>query len=269
MSDPESGWKIPWQDSEHGDRVFFNDDEALVSVELGRRCSDHSERGFCRHCLPRFVAAVDAARRCLDPKAEALIEYVNTAGGQWPETMALVNEYVKPTPTAFAMRFDGATRVTATKTLYTSKRNDYRFDRPVALIDHVTTSRVSDCKHFRSFSVRLKDGIPKAYARRLWEAKLSFAVDGENLVSRVMLKELLGMKEFVFPRPMPDRSCLFAAYSLRDDMMADPDQWHGYMLPNGTQIHVELDEIPGGGGLIQIETSFHLAAYTTKTPARQ
>lgn len=261
------GWKNPWKDPKNNDNVFFNEDEAVVSVDLSKRCDSHTEESFCRHCLPRLVAAVDAARRCIDPKAEALVEYVVDAGGPWPPYIALVTPMIRSgeaAPKAFAMKFNGSDRVMATKTLYTSKLDDYRFDGPVTLADYRTQSRVCDAKHIRAFSVRLKDGVSEAYARKLWEAKLSFMIDGEILVGKMFLKDLLGMKEFVFPRPMPDRCLIFDACALRDDQTTDPDKWLGYMLPNGSDIQVKLDDVPGGGGLIQIETSWHLANYTTK-----
>jgi len=257
------GWAKPWQDSVTGDAVRFSEDEALISLDLSERCDFHSSDKFCRRCLPRLVAAVDAARRCLDPKAEALVEYVNEAGGPWPKCLALSNPQQEPAK-AFAMRFGGAFRLTATKTVLTSKRPDYAFDGSVALLDYVTKNKVCDAMYLRAFSVRLKDGTPEASARKLWDAKLSFVIDGERLVSKMFFKEFLGMKECVLHRPIR-KPLLFSALVLdSEEQPVDPDRWIGYMLPNGTDIRVELDGIPPGIGLIQIETSFHLVNYTTR-----
>lgn len=187
-----------------------------------------------------------------------------------PKYIALVN----PISTqAYAMRLDKPVQFTATKSIFTSKKEEHRFDWPIRVVDYSTEANVCDAAYMRAFRLRLGDGIPEGYTKRLWEALFSLEIDGEPMVKRRPLKELLGQKEILLPKPIPRKGCLFAAhtlkyeeleYNLLDKPEADPDKWIGYMLPNGTKIHASLDRVPAGGGLIKIEFSWTLGIYSTK-----
>lgn len=252
-----TGWKTAWHDGRHS-AVHINEDDGLVSVQLPP-CEHHDGRSFCRHCMPRLAAASDAARRCLDPQAEPLLEEIK-AEGTWREFVALHNPIAK---NAFAMRFDVAMKVSALKTIFTTKKDTGPFER-LKVVSYTTQSKVCDANHLRAFRVRLKDGPSEAFTKRLWDARLSFIVDGERLVDKVRLKDLLGMHEVVLSRPVPEKTCLFNAIGLTKGQQADDNDWLGYMCPNGTNISAEIEDVPSGGGLVQLEVSWDLVSYSTK-----
>jgi hypothetical protein len=256
---PGPGWKSAWRDPRTGDDVSFHEDDALASIDLSKRCESHTDRGFCRRCLPRLEAAAAAARRCLDPDAPAEVKEAPEASDM-PEMLALVNPIAKA---AFAMRLAQPMRLSATKLLYTSKDERRLFD-PVVLVKHVTESRVCEAIYMRAFWVRLGEGIPQAYTKRLWEARFSLSIDGDSMLDPTPLREVLGKREIPLPKPTAQQ-CLFPACAMDKEGNAQEDQCIGYMLPNGTNIIVKLDSIPGGGGgLVRIETGWNFGVYTTK-----
>lgn len=185
--------------------------------------------------------------------------------GCWPPYIALVNPYRQ---LAYAMRFLDTRKLTFEKTIDASK-DDALLNEPIAT--HITECSVCDAAYLRAFSVRLQDGVPEDYARRLWEAHLSFVVDGVRLVNRRPLREFLGIREFVIP-PCPnllepENEILFYACALDDAQgtpKALPDKWLGYMCPNQTVICVELKDVPKGGKFSLI-VNWELGIYTTKS----
>jgi hypothetical protein len=263
---PGDGWKGIRRDQKHGDDVFLHEEDAVAMIALSRMCESHAKDTFCLRCLPRLEAAVAAARGALDPQAPASIEELPSQG-DFPEYLALVNPIAV---NAFAMRLDRARKLLATKLILTSKRPEHGFDRPLAIVHHATETQVCDAIYLKSFHVRLGDGVPEAYAKRLWEAKFSLSIDGEPMIAPGPLREILSQKEIPLPRPIKDRTCLFSANRLKDDGNVDEDGWSGYMLTNGTIIHAELDGVPGGGGLVRIEVGWSFGVYSSKkrpTPA--
>ncbi len=257
---PGDGWKGIRHDEKHGDDVFLHEEDAVAMIALSAMCESHAKGTFCLKCLPRLEAAAAAARGALDPEAPASVEEV-PAQGDLPEYLALVNPVAM---NAFTMRLHCARKLLATKLILTSRRPEHGFDRPLWIIRHTTETLVCDAIYMRSFHVRLGDGVPEAYAKRLWEAKFSLSIDGETMVARRPLRELLSQKEIPLPRPVKGRTCLFDANRLKDDGEVDADGWIGYMLVNGTRIHAELDGISGGGGLVRIEIGWSFGLYTTK-----
>lgn len=263
---PGDGWKGVRHDDKSGDDVFLHEEDALAMVSLSAVCESHRKDSFCLRCLPRLEAAAAAARSALDPDAPALIEELPSESPEFPEYLALYNPIQK---NAFAMRLDQPRKLSATKMILTSKRPDYVFERPVSIIGYSTESRVCDAIFLKAFHVRLEDGVPEAYAKRLWEAKFSLSIDGEPMVSGRPFRELLGRKEILLPRPVDGQTCLFAATAVKGppDGPAEvyANDWLGYMLPNGTRIDAKLDGVPGGGGLIRIKIGWSFGMYTTKS----
>jgi hypothetical protein len=266
---PGPEWKHVWKNAKTGDDVYLHEDDGAIFLDMADRGHEHPDGTYCHLCLPRLNVAGDAARKCLDPNASAFVEEIS-GKDDGPQFLALVTGVqlqASGEKRAFTMRNDGGLKVISTKPLLTTKKDNKPFDYPIQLVDYVTQNQVCDASYLNAFSVRLKDGVPEHYARRLWEAKLTFEIDMEKLVKEVPFKEILQRKEIVLPKSIPDRSSLFSALSVTDpvgDAKADENEWLGYMLPNGTRIRVILEGVEGGGGLIFIETSFKLVRYTTK-----
>lgn len=268
---PGPEWKHAWKNAKTGDDLYLNEDDGAVFLDVADRGHDHPDGVYCHLCLTRFNALGDAALKCLDPKAEAFIETI-PGTGDGPEFLALVTfrKAQSDERSAYAMRIDGGVKIVSTKPLLTTKKDNNPFPDPVILADYTTKNMVCDANYIKSFSVRLKDGVPEHYARRLWEAKLTFEIDREKLIKEVPFKEILQRKEIVLPEPIPDRVCLFSACEVNDPegllgkTDVDASKWIGYVLPNLSEIRVTLDGVQGGGGLIFIETSWKLISYTTK-----
>lgn len=262
---PGPEWKEAWQNPATGDRILFHEMEALVGIDLSARCGSHSAGAFCRLCLPRVITAAEAAKGCIDPTVAAEAAEGPVAGA-FPEYLVLVNHMAKP-PAGYTLRLHTSRRLTAIKPIYTTK-DAKGIAGPVSVVNHTTSCKVCDCHYVRGFDVRLADGTPAPYAKRFWESKLSFIIDGERLVDRMPIRRLLGKKEELFERK--PSALLFSACEVQGTAedgraIGNPDQWLGYMLPNGTSISVELEDIPGGGGLIKLEVGWAMPLYTTKS----
>jgi len=200
-------------------------------------------------------------RSALNSEVQASIKKF-TCQGDFPEYLALVNPV---NHNAFTMRLDRSMKFLATKLIVTSKHAGRRLDRPLVVVHHTIQANVCDAIYLKSFHIRLGDGVPEAYAKRLWGARFSLSIDVEPMVASQPLRKLLGQKEVLLPRrTIKDRTCLFHANRLKDDENVDEDGWIGYMLPNCTQIQAELDQVPEGGGLIRLEIGWSFGIYTTK-----
>lgn len=265
---PGPEWKHAWKNAKTGDDLYLHEDDGSVFLDVADRGHEHPDGIYCHLCLPRLNALGDAARKCLDPKSEAFLETIpGTDDG--PEYIALVTP-TQGNRSAYGMRRDSGIKIVSTKPLLTTKKDNNPFPDPIFLAEYRTKSLVCDATYIKSFSVRLKDGVPEHYARRLWEAKFTFEIDGEKLVKEAPFKEILQRKEIVLPEPIPDRSCLFDACEMNnpEGMLGktevDASKWIGYILPNLSDIKATLDGVQGGGGLVFIETSWKLISYTTK-----
>lgn len=195
--------------------------------------------------------------------AEATVIIKETRALKFPGYLALFNHISKK---AFRMRLDRPMKLSAMKLIpTTSQHADHVLDRPIVILQHRIESNFYDAIYLKAFQVRLGDGIPETFAKRLCEARFSLSIDGESIISEESLRGLLGREEILLP--VKERTLLFHAYEFKDGAVdmdhVDMDHWVGYMLPNGTQILAELEQVPGGGGLIRLEIDWHYGIYTT------
>lgn len=249
-------FKPVWENKTSGDKVFLDTPRALVRVEMAPVCSSHEQDAYCRYCLPRLTEAWEVVRRILDPEASPKVsEHHQKPSG--PEYLALYNPIGKA---AFKMRFHSSTKVLSEKSLFTGEGVREDFDS-ITLAKYTTKCRVSEVNYMPSFFVRIKDGASEGYLEKLWDASLTICLDGEPMVQQMKLKQAISHKEIVISRS--DSGCLFYAIAVKEEG-ADPNEWLGYMLPNGTVIEVTLAKVPSGGGLVLIETGWILGTYTTR-----
>ena len=258
-------FKNVWENVASGDKVSLDEVRALVRLEMAPPCSSHQKDVYCHSCLPRLVEALDFIRRVLDPHADIeILNHFQERSG--PEYIALLNPTQK---NAFAMRFDSASKLSAEKVLFTGTepREDFK---SITLAQHTTKVQVCDAHYIRAFSIRIKEGGTEEYLKRLWNASLTFEIDGEPLILKVKLKDALARREIEFPE-LQGGNVLFGAVGVKEGEAvggtgwdADGNDWLGYMLPHRTEIKVTLENVPAGGGLIRIETAWKLELYTTK-----
>lgn len=262
---PVGDWKEGWKSKLGEDRVHFNGDEALVGIDFIERCPFHSKDVFCRSCLPRLMDVLAAAQQVIDPEVPAVAEKIS-GDKTFPEYIALVNPVAK---NAFAVRLQDPVKLVARKPIYTTKDPTRGIPGPITVVKYVNKNQVCDCPHLRGFYVRL-EGASEEYARRFWDAKLTFQVDGDRLADRIPIHDLLSKKEILFKDEMKD-GCLFLACAISKDTaegrpgpVVDRSDFLGYMTPNGSTFLVTLEDIPGGGGLVHLEVGWNLPEYTTR-----
>ncbi len=243
-------FKQVWENKISGDKVFLDEERALVKLQMGPTCGSHEKDVYCPYCLPRLVEALDFVRTILDATAPTKVSERadNHAGAEY---MAFHNPISKEN---FTLRFHSSIKVSGLKSLFTGKVIREPLDT-VTLLEYKTQTKASDVDHVASFFIRLKEGGSQEYLRKLWDSKLTISVDGEALVSQMKLKEAIGKKEITLGPS--EQSYLFDAQGV-------DGEWCGYMLPNGTTIKIVLDQIPSGGGLIQIESGWDATIYTSK-----
>ncbi len=258
------GWRTFWRDKENGDDVFLNESLCIVGVDLSECCSSHEKGTFCRRCMPRAVAAIEAARRALDPEAPAHVRSVSTQE-QWPRRAALYNEINEK---AFVMRATRAKRVTMLKTIISG---DSMAD-PVGRVyagKYVHSTRVCDAEMVRGFFMRLLDA-PKDYVNRFRNAKVLVLIDGEQVV-HAPFSDFENGPIARLVKPPKSKGCLFQAFEVPDateplgvpQKLPSGSTWMGYFIPNGTIFEVILKNVPGGGGTVQFESAWNLGTYTS------
>ncbi len=256
---PMGDWKEGWRGKSGKDTVLFNADEALVGIDFLGRCPSHHRDTFCLECLPRLKEIVAAAQAVIDPEVPAVAEEISASSENLPEYIALVNPIAK---NAFAMRLQKPTKMVARKPIYTTRNPEHKIPGLITVVKYVNRHQVCDCAHLRGFYVRLGDGLSSEYAKRFWDARLTFSVDGSRLIDQVRVGELLPKKEVVF-QDTGDKNCLFLACAVSEVQEVDRKDFLGYMTPSGTTFLVELENIPGGGGLVHLEVGWNLPEYTT------
>lgn len=196
----------------------------------------------------------------------AILKRVEASDGQWPKMLALVNHIPTP-PVAYAMRFDVAYTLYATKVIFPPLPEEPAFGG-LLLLDYITESKVCDAHYIKSFRIRLQDGIAEADVKRLGEARCWFTIDGDPVIKEALFRDLIGGKEITLPKM--ERGCsLFHAHTLINPvtegrMVVDGSEWIGYMAPNGSLIQVKMNNVPMLETSVQIEIDFDLVNYTTK-----
>lgn len=252
------GWRRFWRDEPNGDDVHLNEQEGLVAIDLSQSCGWHRKGTFCSRCFPRALAAVEAARRAIDPEAPAQVR-ADPEAGDWPRLVALHNPADKRN---LVLRFVEARRVSAAKTILSGRSQE----RPVGALAagrHATESPIADAALIRDFGIAFRGAPAPDYARRFLDVKVSFFMDGEAIVDRALFADF---SDGPLPLKKSKRCALFEALSVDEDgRVADSeDPWIGYFAPRQTVFEVRLDGVPGGGGLVEVESSWSLAEYTSR-----
>jgi hypothetical protein len=255
--------KVRYKNEKTGDEVYLPEEVGLVVVDFKKLCT-HPENTYCCFCISHLRRMVETAERFLDPGSSAWATEIKKEDGPFPVTLGLVNTIAKK---AFAMKFDVAYKVACTKTLHPLKGEQPISSRALVLCDYETMTRISDAQYVKSFRIKLQDTVSEADAKRLWESRCSFIIDGERLVDGLPLQEILSKKEVVLPRKVED-VCLFHANSMSADDDGNGevyiDDFIGYMLPKGTNIRIELENVPKVEGIARIDVEFDLVNYTTR-----
>ena len=65
--------KQVWENKISGDKVFLDEERALVKLDMGPTCGSHEKDIYCIYCLPRLVEALDFVRTILDATTPHLV----------------------------------------------------------------------------------------------------------------------------------------------------------------------------------------------------
>jgi hypothetical protein len=255
---------LDWENTKTGDKVSPRRKDSLVDIHLEKLCT-HAEGTYCIFCISRLRWIAEIAQRLLDPGSSAYAIEEKKQPGQFPEHLALVNFFVK---SAYCLKFDILWKVRGFRTIPSGVAGETNTSRKLlSLLDYKTSCRVSDAQYIRGFRVRLGEDTSEGHAKLLWDRPVSFLIDGDYLVDRVPLRDLLGKSEVPFKRD--ETLNLFHASTVRnpdDQGMGEvhSDDWVGYMAVNGSHVQVIMEDVPVLESPVKIEIEFDLVSYTTR-----
>jgi hypothetical protein len=256
--------KPRYKNEKTGDEVYLPKEAGLVVVDFKKLCA-HPEGTYCYFCISHLRQLAEVAERFLDPGSSPHAIEIKKEDGPFPEMLALVNPIAK---TAFTMKFDVAYKISWTRTLHPMAGEQVLSSRALMICDCETMTRVADAQYIKGFRMRLKDDVSEADAKHLWESKLSFIIDGERLVDGLPFKDVLSKKEVLLPKAV-EGACLFHANLMRnmdEEGLGEvyKDDFIGYMLPKGTHIRIEMENVKNVEGRVGIDAEFDLVNYTTR-----
>jgi len=176
-----------------------------------------------------------------------------------PEYAALINAIAC---TAFAMRCEGRSDVEQRTVVATGATLDGDTIDAVVL-DHTTESAVCDAKMFVLPFVKLLNCVSLDYASRFFTARFTFDIDGEKVVDDSAIENhLLCPACLVCSQPTDEVGVILGTPEL--GLLGTCQM---FFLPNGTNLEANIEDIPSGGGDLNINAGAILVNYTTK--ARQ
>jgi len=173
-----------------------------------------------------------------------------------PEFAALINPIACA---AFAMRCEGRSDVEQRNVVATGATVD---GEPIdaIVLDHTTESAVCDAKMFVLPFVKLLNCVDLDYASRFFTARLTFSIDGEDVVDDSAIENhLLCPACLVCSQPTTDVGVILGTPEL--GLLGTCQM---FFLPNGTRLTATIADIPTGGGDLIINAGAILVNYTTK-----
>lgn len=177
-----------------------------------------------------------------------------------PEYAALINPIAC---NAFAMRCEGRQDIEERRVVATGDSLDGPTVDAVVL-DTVIETPVCDAKMFILPFIKLLNCITPEYASRFYTSRFTFDIDGELVVnSSAVENHLLCPACIVCSQPTTSFTMMIGCPC--ETALLGTCQM--FFLPNGTRIRATLEDIPSGGGDLNINTGAILVDYTTK--ARQ
>ena len=206
--------------------------------------------------LPEGLARdLDALRKAIDR-----LSRIKPDDFDFPEYAALVNPI---SCTAFAMRFDGRWSIDETLVIRELERGLLSFTR-------TTESQPCDALLATRAYVRVAPQASQLVIEELRKAVLTLSIDGEPVIDRESLAGYLALPDGWGVRRIPRllrlrTQSLFTGVGLNDEAEADPGLHYGIMLPNGSQIQMELGlNDCTFTGPVTLAAGLVLGRYTTK-----
>lgn len=186
---------------------------------------------------------------------------------EWPEMIALVSPVVG---NAFQIKYKEDLDVSKTTRVDTGLERGGVLDDSVQLLDHEVECGVCEAAYLRGVHLWLRTAVMGTFLERLRDARLTIRIDGTKVVDREPVGKFMEDKDSPLPRmPQPVDRVLFEACRLDRDGNADMNRFIGYFCTNGTNVTVDVEGLPCGAGVVEIEVGCRIALYTTREQPRE
>lgn len=174
-----------------------------------------------------------------------------------PEYAALINPNACA---AYAMRCEGRSDVKQRTVVATGTTSGSVLSSQV-ILDHDTDSQVCDAKMFVAPFVEVYNDLTLEYASQFVTAILNFDIDGEEVISDSAVNNHLLCPACLIARQPTDALTVLLGCDCELGLLG---MCQMFFLPNGTNIHATLDNIPTGGGDLNVVAGVIMSNYTTK-----
>lgn len=174
-----------------------------------------------------------------------------------PEYAALINPNACA---AYAMRCEGRADVKQ-RTVIPTGNTEGTFLADQTIMEHSTDSQVCDAKMFVMPFVELYNDLTLGYASQFVLSLLTFEIDGEEVIAQSAINNhLLCPACLVASVPTAAVRILLGC----DCELGLLGMCQMFFLPNGTDIGAVLENVPAGGGDLNVVAGVILVNYTTK-----
>lgn len=174
-----------------------------------------------------------------------------------PEYAALINPNACA---AYAMRCEGRADVKERTVVATGNTEGTTLADQV-IMTQTTDSQVCDAKMFVMPFVELYNDLTLGYASQFVLSLLTFEIDGEEVISQSAVNNHLLCPACLVARQPTDAVRILLGCDCELGLLG---MCQMFFLPNGTDIGATLENVPAGGGDLNVVAGVILVNYTTK-----
>jgi hypothetical protein len=174
-----------------------------------------------------------------------------------PEYAALINPNACA---AYAMRCEGRADVKQRTVVATGTTPGSVLGK-TSILSHTTKSQVCDAQMFVMPFVEVYNDLTLDYASQFVTTLLNFDIDGEPVIKNSAINNHLLCPACLIARQPTDEVRILLGCDCELGLLG---MCQMFFLPNGTEINASLDNIPTGGGDLNVVAGVILVNYTTK-----
>jgi len=174
-----------------------------------------------------------------------------------PEYAALINPNACA---AYAMRCEGRADVKQ-RTVIATGTTPGGVLAATDILNHTTKSQVCDAQMFVMPFVEVYNDMTLDYASQFVTSLLNFDIDGEPVIKNSAINNHLLCPACLIARQPTDEVRILIGCDCELGLLG---MCQMFFLPNGTEIHASLSNIPTGGGDLNVVAGVILVNYTTK-----
>lgn len=174
-----------------------------------------------------------------------------------PEYAALINPIAC---SAYAMRCEGRADIKQRTVISTGTTTGSTLSKQTVLnVD--TSSQVCDAKMFITPFVELYNDVTLDYASEFVNSLLTFSIDGEDVIKQSAINNHLLCPACLIARQPTDEVRVLLGCECELGLLG---MCQMFFLPTGTNIEACIENIPTGGGDLNVVAGVILVNYTTK-----